>query len=124
MTCITRRRSQWRFSTGVCPMKRLCIRCWQKSKPQMVPDGFNTMTEINPPIEFEFQRIRDGLGIPRDFSEEVIAEAESAAERDPLSPESASRYAGMQEVPFVTIDPPESMDLDQAFFATKQGDGY
>src|SRR5581483_7439456 len=93
-------------------------------KAAICSGGSRTMTESNPTIESEFQRIRDALLIPRDFPGKVIAEAEAVASRDPLSLTFASRYSDLRGVPFVTIDPPESMDLDQAFFAARQGDGY
>ncbi|HYE73939.1 MAG TPA: RNB domain-containing ribonuclease, partial [Blastocatellia bacterium] len=34
------------------------------------------------------------------------------------------RYESLEQLPFVTIDPPESRDLDQAFHAIKLTDGY
>jgi len=82
------------------------------------------MVESHHPLDAEFQRIRDELGLPRTFPDEALAEADSVASRDPLAPESASRYASLLEVPFVTIDPPASRDLDQAFYAERRGEGY
>ncbi len=74
----------------------------------------------NPDSLAEFQFIRDALEIPRDFSPAVLAEAEAVAQRDPL----AAALLDWQAIPFLTIDPPSSLDLDQAFFAARQGDGY
>lgn len=74
----------------------------------------------NPNALPEFQHIRDALEIPRDFSPEVLAEAEAVATRDPL----AVSLSDLQAIPFVTIDPPSSLDLDQAFFAVREGEGY
>jgi VacB/RNase II family 3'-5' exoribonuclease len=68
----------------------------------------------------EFQHIRDALEIPRDFSPEVLAAAEVAAQRDPV----AAGWPNRQDIPFITIDPPSSQDLDQAFFAQREGKGY
>lgn len=68
----------------------------------------------------DFQQIRDALEIPRDFSPEVLAEAEASAQRDPL----AAKFQNLQNIPFVTIDPPTSRDLDQAYFAARRGKGY
>jgi exoribonuclease R len=78
----------------------------------------------NPPdlLAAEFQRIRDDLGVPAEFPAEVLAEAEVLATRDPL--EYAAEHGALEEIPFVTIDPPGSRDLDQAFYAEKLGDGY
>jgi len=65
-----------------------------------------------------FDAIRAELDVPREFPPEVLAEAVAAAsevvlpERDETS------------VPFLTIDPPGSMDLDQALHIERDGDGY
>ncbi|MEP7338222.1 MAG: RNB domain-containing ribonuclease [Acidobacteriota bacterium] len=75
-------------------------------------------------LEEDFQKIRDELKIPRAFPDAVLREAEIAASLDPRAPEAAARYADLLAVPFVTIDPPGSRDLDQAFFAERKGDGY
>ncbi len=66
----------------------------------------------------EFQQIRDTLKIPSEFAPAVLADAEAATARDPAA------LLNLQEVPFITIDPPPSRDLDQAFFAARQGAGY
>lgn len=66
----------------------------------------------------EFQQIRDALKIPRDFAPAVEVEAAAAQQQD------LSALPSQQEIPFVTIDPPPSQDLDQAFWATRQGAGY
>jgi exoribonuclease R len=66
----------------------------------------------------EFQQIRDALNIPAAFAPHVLAEAEAAAQRI------VSALPDRQDIPFITIDPPASRDLDQAFFAARQGDGY
>lgn len=68
----------------------------------------------------EFQHIRDVLEVPRNFSLDVLTAAEVVASRDPL----AAGLPDLQTVPFVTIDPPSSLDLDQAFFAAREGAGY
>src|SRR3954468_16466697 len=63
-----------------------------------------------------FQAIRDEAGVPRAFPEEVEREAAAAAQRSP---------AGAQiHLPFVTIDPPGSRDLDQALHIEPRGDGH
>jgi exoribonuclease R len=79
---------------------------------------------MNPPdlLAPEFQRIRDDLGVPTEFPAEVQAEAGRLAARDPL--EYAAAHGALEEIPFITIDPPGSRDLDQAFYAEKLGDGY
>jgi exoribonuclease R len=72
-------------------------------------------------IERAFQRAREELEVRPDFPPEALAEAERAArERDP---ESAEGYVDLAGVPFVTIDPPGSRDLDQALHLERAGDG-
>lgn len=63
-----------------------------------------------------FAAIREELGVPAGFPPEV--EAEAAAAVDGRSRRDATR------IPFVTVDPPGSRDLDQAFFAERRGAGY
>ena len=65
-----------------------------------------------------FAAIRAEIGIPDAFPPEVLEEAESSA-RSPRLPE-----RDLSDVPFVTLDPPGSMDLDQAFHLERVGSGY
>ncbi|MEO7754075.1 MAG: RNB domain-containing ribonuclease [Terracoccus sp.] len=65
-----------------------------------------------------FAEIRREQEITEDFPPEVVVEAVAAA-GDARLPERDET-----EVPFVTIDPPGSMDLDQALFLERQGEGY
>lgn len=53
---------------------------------------------------------------------EFPAEAVTAAERAAANPRLPDR--DRTEIPFVTIDPPGSMDLDQALHLERSGDGY
>lgn len=82
------------------------------------------MNTIKNSSEDDFQRIRDGLHVPRVFPDEVLREAEAVSNLNLNAPEIAAQYADLRSVPFVTIDPPGSRDLDQAFFAARQDDGY
>jgi len=61
-------------------------------------------------------RLRDELEIESEFSPAALAEAEAAVDV-PLSGDDATG------VPFVTIDPPGSRDLDQAVHIERDGDG-
>ena len=64
-----------------------------------------------------FEAIRAEAGVPERFPAGVEAEAEAAA----------AGSAGDRErvdVPFVTIDPPGSRDLDQALHVERRGDGH
>ncbi|HEY5319503.1 MAG TPA: RNB domain-containing ribonuclease [Galbitalea sp.] len=58
------------------------------------------------------------LGIARDFPADAAAEAIAAAAHPELPDLDAT------DVPFVTIDPAGSMDLDQALYLERDGDGY
>ena len=66
-----------------------------------------------------FGEIRKEFELPTAFPAEVLAEAEALAKQ----PIEADRV-DLTDVPFVTIDPPGSMDLDQAMHLTRTGDGW
>ena len=73
-------------------------------------------------IERAFRRLRAELEVPGPFPGAVLEEARRVvAEREPVP--SADR-ADRTSIPFVTIDPPGSRDLDQAVHAEREGDGY
>ncbi len=63
-------------------------------------------------------RIQEEQGIDPDFSAEVEAAAAKAA-ADPRLPE-----LDRTEIPFITIDPEGSMDLDQALHIERADEGY
>ena len=65
-----------------------------------------------------FEEIRAEIGIDVAFPSEVLEEAEASA-RAPRLPD-----RDRTDVPFVTIDPPESMDLDQALHLERLGTGF
>ncbi len=62
--------------------------------------------------------LRTELDIPAAFPADVLAEAEQAARRPP--PARPDETA----VPYLTIDPPGSLDLDQAIHLERTPDGY
>jgi exoribonuclease R len=64
------------------------------------------------------QAIRAELEVPAEFPAEVVAAAEAAAANPRLCGEDRT------DLEFVTIDPPDSMDLDQAVHIERAGDGY
>jgi exoribonuclease R len=64
------------------------------------------------------QDIRRELEVPAEFPPEVTAAAIEAA-KNPRLPE-----LDRTGIEFVTIDPPDSMDLDQALHIERAGDGY
>jgi exoribonuclease R len=65
-----------------------------------------------------FTELRRQLDVSLEFPAAVLAEAEASA-REPRVPQ-----ADETEIPFVTIDPPDSMDLDQALHLERRGKGY
>lgn len=62
--------------------------------------------------------IRQAMHLPDGFPREVEAAAQDAAANVKLP------ALDRTDVPLVTIDPPGSMDLDQAMYVQRQGDGY
>lgn len=75
-----------------------------------------------------FERVRAALEVPEQFPGEVLAAAQQVARRDPAEVgavgEGAVGYADLTDVPFVTVDPPGSTDLDQALHLSRRGSGY
>src|SRR3954453_4871013 len=65
-----------------------------------------------------FAAARERLGGPDTFPPDVLAAAVAAARAQP-PPE-----PDLTGVPFVTVDPPGSTDLDQALHLERRGDGY
>jgi len=70
--------------------------------------------------------LRTELEIPERFPDDVISEAEASAAAGPKIPEgsAATTVTDRTDLPLVTIDPPSSMDLDQAVHAAKTADGW
>ena len=64
--------------------------------------------------------LRAELRIPSEFSPEVIAEAQRAAEAGPAGLGPRQDHTDLD---LVTIDPPHSLDLDQAYTAERSGSG-
>ena len=62
--------------------------------------------------------IQEELGVTPEFPPEVEAAAEQAAQ-NPKLPE-----LDRTDIPFITIDPETSMDLDQAMYLERDGTGY
>jgi exoribonuclease R len=69
-------------------------------------------------LRASLQTIRRELEVPAEFPPEVVAAALAAVE-NPRLPE-----LDRTDIEFVTIDPPDSMDLDQALHIERAGDGY
>jgi exoribonuclease R len=67
-----------------------------------------------------FERIRRAMDLPEGFPSDAQEEARAASQQDVAAP----GYEDLTAIPFVTIDPPGSMDLDQAFHAERRGRGF
>ncbi|MGN7727034.1 RNB domain-containing ribonuclease [Luteimonas sp. 22616] len=72
----------------------------------------------DPALESGMADIQRELGLPSAFPPEVEQAAAAAAAHSRLPDEDRS------DIAFVTIDPPDAMDLDQAMFVERNGDGY
>jgi len=66
---------------------------------------------IAPAAQVDFEQIRQSLGVQVDFPAEVLTEAAELATRDPAAD---PNRVDLTALPFVTLDPVGSMDLDQA----------
>lgn len=60
--------------------------------------------------------LRESLDAPTDFSADVLAEADAANSPTPA--------LDLRDIPFATLDPLGSRDLDQAFHLEREGSGY
>lgn len=65
--------------------------------------------------------LRNELGIPESYPASVLAEAEDAAKAGPWL---AAERADARDLPMVTLDPPGSKDLDQAFHLARARSGF
>jgi exoribonuclease R len=72
----------------------------------------------DPRLLASFDQLRTSLGVEHDFPDDAKAEARRAAESFDAPEVDETR------IPFVTIDPPESRDLDQALHLERRGSGY
>jgi exoribonuclease R len=84
--------------------------------PRPEPPG--TSVPATAELQQRFDAIRTDLAVPAEFPAEVVAEAQASA----TSPQLPARDE--TEVAYLTIDPPGSMDLDQALHIERDGEGY
>lgn len=70
------------------------------------------------PLRAAFAAIRADHDVPRDFAPEVLAEAADVQDLQPVG------RVDLTDVPFVTVDPPGSRDLDQAMHLARTPFGY
>jgi exoribonuclease R len=78
--------------------------------------------DVTAELRSGFAAIRDEFELPAAFPPDVLAEAEAAAAAGGDAEHRPRR--DRRDLPFVTIDPAGSRDLDQAFTAERRGDGY
>ena len=76
---------------------------------------------VTPPAAIDFDSIRDELGIPASYPAPAVAEA---AEVAAVGLAQLPKEVADEDIPFVTVDPVGSMDLDQAVHLARDGDGY
>ena len=86
---------------------------------RLAPADATTSESLREALLARFTAIRAELEVSEDFPPEVTAEAETVAGA-PLDLPDRDETA----VPFFTIDPATSMDLDQAMHLERDGDGY
>jgi exoribonuclease R len=72
------------------------------------------------PLHDDFVRIRAEFKLPESFPDDALERAEAAA----AGAWARDGRADLRDLGFVTIDPPGSMDLDQAMLLERRGDGY
>ncbi|WP_285116914.1 RNB domain-containing ribonuclease [Leifsonia sp. fls2-241-R2A-40a] len=70
------------------------------------------------PLAASLAALRRELGLPDAFPEAVAREADAVAAHHPLPDDD------LTDVPFLTIDPAGSTDLDQALHLSRSGDGF
>ena len=80
-----------------------------------VPEGDSSSVEV---LARRFATIRADLGVPEGFPPAVLEAAAQAATA------ALPQRADLTDVPFVTVDPPGSTDLDQALHLRRRGDGF
>lgn len=73
---------------------------------------------VDEDVRIGLATLRDELDVPAEFPPDVLAEAAAAARARPDGLPDAT------DVPFVTIDPPGSRDLDQALHVERRDTGY
>lgn len=76
------------------------------------------LDDVPPPLRAGLGQLREALGVPDEFPDDVLAAADEAA-RAPVLPD-----RDLTSIPFVTIDPEGSTDLDQAVHLETEGEGF
>ena len=86
---------------------------------RLAPTGVEIPDGVLEALSDRFAAVRAELGLSLDYPADALAEAERMAAAPPDLP-------GVDEtdLPFFTIDPPGSMDLDQAMHLERDGAGH
>jgi exoribonuclease R len=83
------------------------------------------MTRQGDALRSGFQAVRDELDVPSSYPDDATAEAERMASDPGLpAPGRVPDRRDLTTLPFVTIDPAGSTDLDQAVHLERRGKGY
>jgi len=92
------------------------------SRPVLVIDSADAPDEARAALRSGFDGIRAEFGLPAQFPADVLADAERAVRE---VGENGLRGVDHTDLPLVTLDPPGSMDLDQAMaIERRDGGGY
>ena len=86
---------------------------------RLAPTDADIPGEVLQALEDRFAAVRAELGLSLDYPADALIEAEQVAAAPPGLPERDET-----PVPFFTVDPPGSMDLDQAMHLERDGDGH
>lgn len=83
-----------------------------------MPARRQRLTRVESALQRALHEVRTELELPQEFPEDAVREAERLREHPPKV------EADLTDIPFVTIDPEGSTDLDQAVHFARTGDGF
>ncbi len=84
------------------------------------PGPLRCAAPLPSPLIADFDAVRAELKVPEAFADDV----EHAAAQAAATPATLDGRTDLRDIEFVTIDPPGSMDLDQAYFGEQTDSGY
>lgn len=82
---------------------------------------FHITPDLPEALRPAFEELREELGVVADYPADAMAEVDQVVAR---GYDTSWGHVDLTDIAFVTIDPPGSMDLDQAMNITRSGDGY
>ncbi len=85
----------------------------------LAPPEAETPEGVVAALRARFEAVREELGLSLAYPEQALREAEEVAARPPDLP-----TLDQTDVPYFTVDPPGSMDLDQAMHLERDGAGH